>query len=77
MTAAPLPRITRVTLRRGTLYRAVEGDGVPEHRVLEHDTEVGVIYLPFSPGEVGLFRLDDGQVIQVPYEDDCRGPRAS
>lgn len=77
MNGASPPRITRVMLRRGTAYRANERDRVTERRVLEQDTEVGLVWLALSPGETGLFRLDDGQVIRVRYEDDLRGPRAA
>lgn len=64
----------RVTLLAGTAF-TVERGGARERRVLERDTEVGVVWLAFEPGEVGIFRLDDGQVIAVRYEDDVRDER--
>ena len=76
MTLHSPPRITHVTLRRGTRYRVIEPDGVSESHVLERDAEVEVRHLAFEPQELATYVID-GDVLLVAYEDEVRGPRTT
>jgi hypothetical protein len=71
-----MPSIRTVTLRAGTKYRLMQGDGVSERRVLERDAEVAVRCLAFEPGEVAAYVLDD-EVVLVEFEDERRGARTA